>query len=75
MLPFVPITAADLNEAMRVQVERDLPGLDYGHRVAIAWLATEHPDWDAMRINNYLVIEHDVRLGPDLIAGFLDTIR
>lgn len=73
--PFVPITEADLAPLVRAYVERELPGLDYGHRVAIAWLAGEYPDRDAYFIHDYLLIEHDVTISPELIEAFLNTIR
>lgn len=72
--PFVPITADDLTPLVRAMVERELPGLSYGDRVTIAWLATEHPDRDAYFIHDYLLIEHDVTIYPPVIEAFLDTI-
>lgn len=73
--PFVAITREDERKLREKLAERDLPGLDFGHRVAIAWLAETHLGWDSMRIHNYLDIEHDITVPLYLIDAFLDTIR
>jgi hypothetical protein len=73
--PFVPITDADLAPLVRAAVERELPNLGYGHRVAIAWLAGEYPERDAEFIHTWLLIEHNVTVNPHVIDAFLATIR
>ncbi len=73
--PFVPITDSDLEPLARAAIERELPNLPYNHRVAIAWLAGEHPDRDAWFIHTHLLIEHNVDIDPRVIDAFLTTIR
>jgi hypothetical protein len=73
--PFVSITDADLAPLVRAAVDRELSDLNYGHRVAIVWLAAEYPGRDAEFIHTYLLIEHDVTIDPHVIDAFLATIR
>jgi hypothetical protein len=75
MPPLAAITDADLAPLTRAMINRELSDIDYNHRVAIAWLATEHPDRDAEFIHTWLLIEHDVTIDPDVIDAYLATIR
>lgn len=75
LAPFVPITAADRAPHIRAHAEKNLPGLPYEHRVAIACYAEEHPDWDAYRIHDVLAVEQDIDVSAGLVDLFLETLR
>lgn len=75
MAPFVPITAADERALAAKLAARELPGLRYEHRVLVAYVSGQHPNWDSVRIGDALNIDHDVKVPRYLIDAFLESIR